>query len=300
MKADLRLVFSKDECQHPIPGPLVEEETMTPETRQESATALARALWQALDPFHALVYFAPEGPPIYTDIGLRPGWMPYFASRSAALGAVPASLVTAAFYSFHPGLVARSLPAAWELASATDVGAARLQVADAAIRNRYPDAVTDDGMVEAATLARHATEGCELAGRPLYSAHAALDWPEEPHLQLWWAATLLREHRGDGHVACLLHADLPPCQALVLHDASGDVPAGYLRKARGWSEDEWTTATEHLRTRGWLDTTGAITDTGRTARHTIEDRTDELAAGPVNQLGEDGCRRLIAYMTHLQ
>jgi hypothetical protein len=272
---------------------------MEPETGLDAETALARALWHALDPFHALVYFAPEGAPIYTELGLRPGWMPYFASRSAALGTVPASLVTAAFYSFHPGLVARSLPAAWELASPADVVDARLQVADAAIRNRYPDAVTDDGTVEAARLARRATEGCDVAGRPLYGAHAALDWPDEAHLQLWWAATLLREHRGDGHVACLLHADLPPCQALVLHDASGDVPAGYLRKARGWSEDEWTTAREHLRARGCLDGRGALTDAGRTARQAVEHRTDELAVGPVHQLGEAGCRRLVDLMTHL-
>lgn len=273
---------------------------MKADAHLESPTGLARALWQALDPFHGLVYFAPEGPPIYTELGLRPGWMPYFASRAAALGRVPAPVVTAVFYSFHPGLVARSIPLAWDHATPGDLLDARRRVADAAVRNRYPEAVTGAEMAEAADLARQATEGCEPPGRALYAAHAALDWPDEPHLQLWWAATLLREHRGDAHVACLLQAGIEPCQALVLHDAGGEVPAGYLRKARGWSEAEWAEARDHLRARGWLDATATMTDTGHDARRTIELRTDELAVGPVNRLGEHGCRRLVDIMGQLR
>ena len=166
----------------------------------------ARRLWPAFETYHAHVYFVPEAAEAYRGLGLKGGWMGYFASRSAALGPASPGLVTAVFFNFHPAMVARALPDAWALASPDDVLAARLRSADVALRRLIPDHVGSPAEAEAAALAREAAEAPALAGRPLFGALRSLSWPEEPHLQLWHACTLLREHRGDGHVAALTDA----------------------------------------------------------------------------------------------
>src|SRR3954467_12068549 len=91
-----------------------------------------------------------------------------------------------------------------------------------------------------------------VAGRPLFAAHAALPRPEEPLSALWHDATALREFRGDGHVAALVHAGLDGCQANRLMTALGLVPA-IQRERRGWSESQWDAAGRALVDRGWMD-----------------------------------------------
>src|SRR5215203_3932842 len=137
--------------------------------------AMAREMWRALETLHMTVYWAPEPRDAYRQAGLRGGWMGYFASRSAAMGPVPAEVVMATFYNFHPRMVRRAIPDAWGFASPQRVLAARLEAA------------------EAAGLVRRAMEGQDPAGRPLFADHAALPWPEAAHLALWHGATLYRE-----------------------------------------------------------------------------------------------------------
>ncbi len=144
----------------------------------------ARTLWPAFETVHATVYFAPEAIPAYKALGLRGGWMGYFATRSAAMGAASPGLVTAVFYNFHPAMVARALPDAWALATPEEVLAVRLDVVDAALRRLLPDHLGTTGLAEAATLAREAAEAPAVAGRPLYGALRSLAWPAEPHLAL--------------------------------------------------------------------------------------------------------------------
>jgi hypothetical protein len=258
-----------------------------------------RALWRRFEPVHAVVYFAPEGREQYGAAGLRGGWMAYFASRSAPMGAVPAEVVTATFHVFHPAMVARAIPDAWRLSSPERVLEARRAVAGSALRRLLGDAADSEVVVEAASLARRAVEGCALAGRPLHAAHAAQPWPEEPHVALWHACTLLREHRFDGHVAALLSEGLDGCAANVSLAATGVVEAEQLRGFRGWSEDEWTAASEGLRERGWLDAEGALTPAGAAGRRRLEETTDRLATGPAEALGEAGCERFDTLMTGL-
>jgi hypothetical protein len=136
-------------------------------------------------------------------------------------------------------------------------------------------------------------DGQDPAGRPLFAAHAALPWPEEPHLALWHGATLYREFRGDGHVACLLADAVGGCEAHVLAAGAGQLPASILRDYRGWSEEEWSAAATRLQSRGWLAPDDSLTPAGRTARDTREQRTDDLAMAPWHQLGADGCKRLL-------
>jgi helix-turn-helix protein len=258
-----------------------------------TGSAVARRLWQVLETLHMTVYFAPEPRQAYRAAGLRGGWMGYFASRSAAMGPVPAEVVVATFYNFHPRMVHRALPDAWAFATPERVLAARGQGVDATLRRLLGPAVHGPEVAEAAGLAGRAMDGSDPAGRPLYAAHAALAWPEAPHLALWHAATLYREFRGDGHVACLLADRIDGCQAHVMAAAAGQLPAAVLREYRGWSEDEWAVAAGRLRARGWLGGDGSLTQAGRAAREALEQRTDELAMAPWRQLGGDGCARLL-------
>ena len=257
----------------------------------------ARRLWPAFETYHAHVYFVPEAAEAYRRLGLKGGWMGYFASRAAALGAASAELVTAVFFNFHPAMVARALPDAWALASPEDVVAARLQTADTALRRLIPDHIGSPRAAEAAALARQAVEAPALAGRPLFAALRSLPWPDQPHLVLWHACTLLREHRGDGHVTALTAAGLDGCEAHVTLTATGSVPRDTLQSNRKWSNEDWTAAEDRLRARGWLDSAGKITEAGRAGRAEVEARTDELAEAPWRALGPERTERLLELLT---
>jgi len=240
---------------------------------------LARKMWRTLEPYHSFVYFAPEA----RDLD-------YFASRAAGMGRVPAEVVAAAFFNFSPELVRRSIPSAWDPLSPAETAVARLAAVDRTLRQVVP--VGSAEIAEAAGLARRAAEACEPTGRVLFAAHLSLPWPTEPHLVLWHAVTLLREYRGDGHVAALLEAGLDGCQALVMHAAAGDVPRAFLQGTRGWSDVEWDTAVGWLHERGWLDEDGGMAEAGWAARQRYEDHTDRLALRPWEAIGQDAADRL--------
>jgi hypothetical protein len=246
----------------------------------------------AFDSLHALAYFAPEVDQALTGIGLRPGRMPYFAGRSAAMGAVGPEVVAATFYNFNPEVVARVIPRAWTLATPEQVLDARLEGVDKALTRLLGDHVKGDDVAEAAELAREASAGCTGEGRPLYAAHAGLDWPGEPHLVLWHAITLLREYRGDGHIAALTSAGFDPVEALVTAAAAGG-PKKFLQSTRGWSPEQWAAGEERLRDRGLLDTDAALTDEGRRAREWVETTTDAAAEAPYRRLGAEGAIRFL-------
>jgi hypothetical protein len=214
--------------------------------------------------------------------------MCYFAGRSAPMGAVGSGVVAATFYNFSPGLVAHCIPRAWELASPDTVISARLAAVDAALtRLLGPDIIASPDMATMATLTREAASACRAEGRPLYAGHADLDWPAAPHLVMWHALSLLREHRGDGHIWALGAAGLSGIEALVTHTATGQgfVPE-FARRSRGWSQQEWDLASGALAERGLLDGDGALTSAGRALRTRVEDETDRLAAPPWRHLGE--------------
>jgi hypothetical protein len=265
---------------------------------QEPSTldpGLVRRTWRAAEALHGLIYFAPEAHQRYAALGIDPK-AGYFASRAAAMGPVGPGAVAAAFFNFNPELVARALPAVWELAAPAAVLAARLDGAGAALSRVLGDTVDSGEMREAAGLARLAAES--VAGRPegraLFAAHVALPWPERPHLILWQAQTILREFRGDGHVAALLLAGLTGLEALILHVASGEVPRRFLQRSRGWSDEQWDEAAGRLRGRGLIDgDEPVLTELGRAQRAWIEAATDRLAAPAYAVLGADGCARLV-------
>lgn len=261
---------------------------------QDDASKVAFRCNRVLEPLHSMVYFAPEAEQFYTEAGLRPGRMGYFASRSAPLGPVGPGTVAATFFNFNPELVARHIPRAWTLATPERVLEARLAAADAALRRLLGADVIDSAeLAETANLARQAAEGCLPEGRPLYAALADLDWPEEPHLMLWHAASQLREFRGDGHIAALVAAGFNGLTAIVTHTATGK---GFLepiaKKLRGWSDEQWAGAIDHLREAGLLDADGELTEQGAALRAEVEAVTNRASAVPWSLLGAERCERL--------
>ncbi len=220
--------------------------------------------------------------------------MSYFASRSAPMGPVGPSVVTATFYNFNPELIAKYIPRAWTLASATEVVEARFSAVDALYRRLLGAEVIESAeLAELAGLAREATEGARPEGRPLYAGHADLDWPTEPHLVLWHSITLLREYRGDGHIAVLLGAELDGLSALITHSATGKgFTAQAAQVTRGWSPEQWAEGSAALRERGVLDEAGALTEQGSALRNGVEAETDRLSLPVWAHLGAEKADRL--------
>lgn len=257
-----------------------------------------RAMWGAIEPFYT-VLSEPERKDELQRIGLKGGWMTYFAARAAPLGPVPPEIVIATFLVFAPGIVRRAVPDAWLLASPAEVLDRRLTVVDLALRRLLRAEVESPAIAEAADLARRATDACDGGGRPIFAANAALEWPAKPQLTLWHAANLLREHRGDGHVACLVAAGLDGCEAVVTHVAAVPSESHYQRHFRGWTPADWQAAESRLQARGWLDEAGALTAAGRSGRDDIERQTDAYAEAPWASLGQVETARLHELMSSI-
>ena len=256
----------------------------------------ARKTWRTMEPLHGMIYFVPEAADAYDRLGIT-GGDGYFASRAAPMGAVSAHVVVSTFFNFNPRLVHSAIPQAWTITTPEALVAARFEAVDGAMRRLLgDDAVESTEMHRAAVLARRAAEDAStrVEGRSLAAGHAGVGWPDLPHLVLWHAQSILREYRGDGHVALLVSHDLSGIQALVTHGAIGEVPAQVLRSTRGWTTEQWDNAADSLRSRGWLVDGHelALTEWGRAQRQEIEDQTDALAAAPYRALGDDACDEL--------
>jgi hypothetical protein len=242
----------------------------------------ARRMWTLFEPVHVVTYFTAEARAGFKDAGLRGFWRGYFAGRAAPLGRAGPAVVTASFYNFAPPMVAQALPAVWDLITPDDALAARSAGAVAALRRLLGERVA--GLADLADRLLRVTEGLDCAGRVLAAANAALPVPAEPTARVWHAVTLLREHRGDGHNAALLAADIDGCEALVLR-AGSDLSREVLQPMRRWSDEQWDQAAARLVGRGWLSEDGRVTPEGAAARQAVEDATDRAAARPWARLG---------------
>jgi len=255
--------------------------------------ALARDVWRRLEPIHAVTYFAPEAVGALSDVGYRGFWMGYFAGRAAPLGAVGPEVVAALFYNFASSRVARALPEAWTIAGPDVALAARAAGARAALQR----AVGATDVAEAAELAAQAARTAPVDGRALFAANAALPWPTDPLDVLWHAATLLREHRGDGHVAVLTSLQLGGRECNVVQEAGGNVPRPMIERARDYDDAEWTAIVRRLADRGLMTADGVLTDAGRALRQELEDRTDRVALAAYDALDDAALARLIELLT---
>ncbi|MEU1365602.1 hypothetical protein ABZ454_05640 [Streptomyces sp. NPDC005803] len=253
-----------------------------------------RQMWHLLEPLHAVLYYAPEAYEEASALGYAVDvrWPSYFAWRAAPLGEAGAGRVTETFYSFSPRMVGEHVPGIWSVASPDAVLAARRRAVDRAYRTLLGDSVTAPETAGAAALLRRVAEAADTTGRPLAAANAALPWPDEPHLALWHAATVLREHRGDGHLAALAGAELDPVEALVSFAAIGAAPPAVFA-SRGWGDEAWSHALERLVKRGLAADDGTATEAGRALRAEVERRTDEAAAAPWRVLTDEERERLV-------
>ena len=248
------------------------------------ASVLARRAYAALEPYHVLSYFNPHLQAAKDRIGLSELGL-YFGGRAAPLGRCPAAVVTATFYNFSPGYVSFG----WNQALSAGlpvVEQARTEALDASLRDALGPLVDAPELATITSALRVGIVEAPYAGRPLAAAWAAAAWPVEPHLALWHALAIAREHRGDGHVAALVLAGLSPVEALVLHEAPHPDPTlrrqtlgkQRLLRSRGWSEDDWAQSVASLQERRLLDESGSMSADGAALYDRMEAQTDAAAA----------------------
>lgn len=256
------------------------------------AIELSAKLNTMAGPVHGFIYFAPEATEEYEALGL-PASHHYFASRGAAFGAVPAEVIVATFFNFPPRMVDPVIPDAWTIAAPADIQAARMRAAGRVLGRLAAGAITADEIAEATELAGRMVDGVADAGRPLAAANRSVPEPAEPWERLWQRVTIIREWRGDVHVAGLVAASVDPVEALLLHAATGTVPLAALKATRQWSNATYDDGVARLQARGLLDAGGGFTDAGQAFRAEIERTTDEAALPLVEAIGTDDTRRLL-------
>jgi hypothetical protein len=254
----------------------------------------ARRLHLLVEPLHLVTYFSDEPTDALLALGLRNYWDGYFAGRAAPLGRVPAEVVHAVFYNFADGEVARHIPRVWDTATPEAALAARERGCVSALRRILGDLADTPGLARAADLATRAATSAPTEGRILYAALRALPLPEEPVARLWHAATLLREHRGDGHIAALVAAGIGGTEAHVLHALSEGIPAEKFGRVHHLPADQLASVVDGMRGRGLIDTSGWLTDAGRKTKERIESLTDDLAAPAYSSLEPSELDQLIA------
>ena len=246
---------------------------------------VARRMYDLVEPIGLVPYFADESDEALMALGLRNVWDAYFAGRAAPLGrSVPAEVVHAIFYNFAPGEVARHIPQVWELTTPEAALAARERGCVAGMRRILGELADDPAVARAGDLLLKAATSAPVGGRPLYAALRALPVPQEPLARLWHAATLLREHRGDGHTVALLTEDVGGTEAHVLHALSIDLPAEKFGRVWHLPAAQLAAVIDGMRARGLVDADGGLTPAGRTTKDRVEAMTDRLAEAPYNAL----------------
>lgn len=254
----------------------------------------ARRMFLLVDPIALVTYQSPEPTDAVMALGLRNVWDAYFAGRAAPLGMVPAEVVHALFYNFADGEVARHIPRVWNTVTPEAALAARERGSVAALRRILGDLADSPGLTRAADLATKAAISAPTEGRPMYAALRPLRIPEEPVARLWHAANLLREHRGDGHVAALVTAGIGGTEAHVLHALSEGIPAEKFGRVHHLPASRLGAVVNGMRARGLIDDSGWLSETGRTTKERIESLTDDLAAPAYECLEPNELEQLIA------
>jgi hypothetical protein len=239
---------------------------------------------------HRCVYFVPEAAREYGSLGVSGGGA-YFGSRSAPMGAVPDEVIIATFYNFSPFSVTSSMPGVWDAAPPEALQAARFRVVERAL-DRVGVDLSSEQIAEARALVDPVVAALELAGRPLAAANAAVALPDAPLVALWQQLTVVREWRGDVHIALLVTNEIGPCECLVLQVGTGRFPLRIAQATRQWNETQWASAVESLAERGWATNDGTITEVGKQERDRIEAETDRLCAPIWHPIGETGAARL--------
>ncbi|WBB70580.1 MarR family transcriptional regulator [Micromonospora sp. WMMD812] len=255
--------------------------------------AKIRRMFELVEPI-ATVTFGEVPNEAFLTLGMRNYWDGYFAGRAAPLGLVSAEVVHAVFYNFADGEVARHIPWVWGKTTPQEAIAVRERGSATALRQLIGQLAESPALVRAADLATRAAVSAPTEGRVLYAGLRALQVPEEPVARLWHAATLLREHRGDGHNAALLAHGIGGTEAHVLMALSLGMRAQEFGRVHHLPTAQLAAVVDGLRGRGLVDAAGGFTDAGRQIRQQIEALTDKLAAPAYRVLNADELDELIA------
>jgi hypothetical protein len=263
-----------------------------------TSSHIARQMWTRFEPLHAVTYFTPEARAAYEAAGLRGYWRGYFAGRFAPMGPVDSVPVISSAFGFAPGMVARAVPDVWSRATPEATLAARREGAEAALSRILAD---PDASVlgEVAALAEEAVARLERGGHPIGAANAALARPEGavPLARIWQAATTMREHRGDSHVAALVAYGFSGVESVIWR--CDPAHRADMQSYRGWTDDEWDAASARLVERGWLTKDGIHTPQGDTVYAAVEAATDRADARVWHELGTARTERLRELLTPL-
>ncbi|MFC5175340.1 SCO6745 family protein [Nocardioides taihuensis] len=261
---------------------------------------VARRLHDLIEPISLVNFFSEEPHEAMAALGFSNYWDGYFAGRSAPLGRVPAEVVDAAFYSFADGEVARHVPRVWETTTPEEAHAARERGCVAALRRILGDLVGTSGLGRAAALLARAATSAPVEGRVMYAGLRSLPVPGEPVARLWHAATVLREHRGDGHVVSLVSEQVGGTEAHVLSALDmGIYPAESFGRIHHLPAPRLAAVMDGLRDRGLLDPEGRLTESGRATKARIEALTDALAEAPYEALDPLELDELVAALEPL-
>lgn len=256
---------------------------------------VARRMYDLVEPIGLVPYFADESDEALMALGLRNQWDAYFAGRAAPFGrSVPAQVVHAVFYNFAPGEVARHLPRVWDVTTPEAALAARERGCVAGMRRILGGLADDPSVMRAGDLLLTAATSAPVEGRALYAALRTLPVPQEPVARLWHAATLLREHRGDGHTVALLAEGVGGTEAHVLHALSEGMPAQEFGRVGHLPAAQLTAVIDGMSARGLVGTDGWLTAAGRATKQRVEALTDQLAEAPYNALDPSELDRLVA------
>ncbi|GAA3701311.1 hypothetical protein GCM10022204_17640 [Microlunatus aurantiacus] len=245
---------------------------------------MARRMFELVEPIGVLPYAADEPNETMFALGFTNYWDIYFAGRAAPLGRPTAEVVDALFYNFAPGEVARHIPKVWHTTTPEAATAARQAGCVAALRRILGDRVPTPELARATELLTRAATSAPPQGRPMYAALLALPVPEETLARLFFAASLLREHRGDGHIAALVVEGIGGLEAHVLLALDLPLPAVQFGRLHHLPAAQIEAVVDGLRQRGLVGGDGWFTEQGRAVKRRVEELTDDLAARPYEVL----------------
>jgi hypothetical protein len=233
-------------------------------------------------------------------LGFTDYWDTYFAGRAAPLGSsVPAGVVHALFYSFGPGEVARHIPKVWSTTTPDAAVAARERGCVEALRRILGDLIDTPDFTRAVELLTKAATSAPLDGRPMYAALRALPLPQEPVARLFHSASLLREHRGDGHIAALMAEGIGGLEAHVLSAIDLGIPAPTFGRIHHLPPALLGDLIDAMKARGLIRDERTFTPTGREVKNRVETLTDDLAVVPYEVLETAEVDELIAALEPL-
>jgi hypothetical protein len=246
--------------------------------------SMARRMFELVEPIGVIPYATDEPNEAMFALGFTNYWDTYFAGRAAPLGLAQPAVVDALFYNFAPGEVAHHIPKVWRTTTPEAAIAARQMGCVNALRRILGDRVEDPAFARATELLTKAALSAPTEGRPMYAALRALPVPDDVVARFFHAASLLREHRGDGHIAALMIEGVGRLEAHVLLALDMDMPAEKFGRIHHLPAAQRAAVIDGMRERGLIGDDGWLSESGRAVKQRVEELTDDLAAKPYESL----------------